>query len=280
MLKTHSARTYPPPFLLLPMQSAHIPHPVHPQLNINSTAPLGLEAIARRCAELGVTRVEMGMAHRGRLNVLHNVLRKPMGLICSEMEGAFSEVHVGDVKYHMGNQGKYSFFPSWVRREGGADDARAAAEPHDEDGILQLDLSLAPNPSHLEAVGPVVMGMVRAQQARLRSLRTDRDRQSRIMGLLIHGDAAFAALGGVYEALSLSGTPGYTSGGTVHVVINNQVGFTTVPREGRSGVHCTDIAKVIGAAVLHANADDPEAVWKACEIAAEFRQKFLVSLEW
>jgi len=241
----------------------------------------GLEALVRHAGEMGVSRIEMGMAHRGRLNVLHNVLGKPMGMICSEMDGAFSDVHVGDVKYHLGNEGRYKFFPSWMKREGGAQDTRhiedaegGTLSPQDHESVAEVAVSLAPNPSHLEAINPVVLGMVRAQQQRLRTLRTDQERRSKIMGLLIHGDASFSGLGSVFEALSLTNVPGYTVGGTVHVVINNQVGFTTLPRDSRSSLHPTDVAKSVGAAVLHANADDPEAVWQACEMALEFRAQF------
>ena len=236
----------------------------------------GLIAIARKSSELGVTRIELGMAHRGRLNVLHQLVGKDLGQICSEMEGQSSEVHVGDVKYHLGNMGTYTFLPSWAPREGGrTDELGLAGRPETRELARSVRLNLAPNPSHLEAISPVIAGMVRAQQARLRSLRTTEERMGRILGLIIHGDAAFSGLGSVYELLSMGSTDGYHTGGTIHVVVNNQVGFTTCPTQARSGVHATDLAKAVGAPILHANADDPEAVWRACEIAAEYRLKVL-----
>ena len=236
----------------------------------------GLIAIARKSSELGVTRIELGMAHRGRLNVLHQLVGKDLGQICSEMEGQSSEVNVGDVKYHLGNMGTYTFLPSWAPREGGrTDELGLAGRPETRELARSVRLNLAPNPSHLEAISPVIAGMVRAQQARLRSLRTTEERMGRILGLIIHGDAAFSGLGSVYELLSMGSTDGYHTGGTIHVVVNNQVGFTTCPTQARSGVHATDLAKAVGAPILHANADDPEAVWRACEIAAEYRLKVL-----
>ncbi|CAG9461158.1 unnamed protein product [Pedinophyceae sp. YPF-701] len=229
----------------------------------------GLEALLTRCRELGVTRVEMGMAHRGRLNVLHNVLQKPMGMICSEMNGDFSEFHVGDVKYHMGEEAtllvrrspEARYFSGRMIQH--ADERAGGAE-------RTLTLSLAPNPSHLEAVSPVILGMVRAQQTRMK----EHVGRQAMMGLLVHGDAAFSGLGSVMETLNLSDVPGFSTGGTVHIVINNQVGFTTVPSVARSALHCTDIAKTTGAAILHANADDPDGVAFCCEVAAEFRSQF------
>ncbi|KAL3139978.1 hypothetical protein ABBQ38_004265 [Trebouxia sp. C0009 RCD-2024] len=209
---------------------------------------VGLDTLVARCAQQGVRRIELGMPHRGRLNVLCNILKKPPGALYGEMEGGQSEFHVGDVKYHMGQSASLQY----ANEEGG--------------GTSPVRLSIAPNPSHLEFIGPVVLGMVRAEQTRLQDTAREK-----VMGLLIHGDAAFAGLGVVAETLQLADTPGFTTGGTIHVIINNQVGFTTAPADGRSSPHCTDIAKTIGAPILHVNADDPEAVVAACCIAADWR---------
>ncbi|KAK9810028.1 hypothetical protein WJX72_003602 [[Myrmecia] bisecta] len=212
----------------------------------------GMAALVERCAEHGIQRMEVGMPHRGRLNVLCNILGKSPGALYGEMEGRQSQFHVGDVKYHLGQSASLTF-----PRNG------------DAGGAAEIRLSIAPNPSHLEAVDPVVLGMVRAEQTRLADTQ-----RSRVMGLLIHGDAAFAGLGIVTECLQLSNVPGFTTGGTIHLIINNQVGFTTAPSDGRSSPHPTDVAKTIGAPILHANADDPEAVVHACVIAADWRAHF------
>ncbi|DBA67070.1 hypothetical protein WJX79_005030 [Trebouxia sp. C0005] len=213
---------------------------------------VGLETLVARCAQHGVCRIELGMPHRGRLNVLCNILKKPPGALYGEMEGGQSEFHVGDVKYHLGQSASLDF----AAEEGG----KASG---------QVRVSIAPNPSHLEFIGPVVLGMVRAEQTRLQDTA-----KQRVMGLLIHGDAAFAGLGVVAETLQLADTPGFSTGGTIHLIINNQVGFTTAPADARSSPHCTDIAKTIGAPILHVNADDPEAVVEACRIAADWRAEF------
>ncbi|GMH36461.1 hypothetical protein BSKO_04329 [Bryopsis sp. KO-2023] len=211
----------------------------------------GMRTIIQRCGEHGVSKVEIGIAHRGRLNILCNLLEKPLGAVCREMDGQQSQLHVGDVKYHLGRSGTLHYMSH-------------------EDGIPRsVKLSVAPNPSHLEAVNPVIVGMVRAQQQGLNDVA-----RKKVMGLLVHGDAAFSGLGVVAETLQLSDVPGFTTGGVIHVVINNQIGFTTLPMHARSGPHATDVVKMISAPVLHANADDPEAVWEACTIAADWRAKF------
>ena len=208
-----------------------------------------MDAVVERSAKHGVREVVVGMPHRGRLNVLANILNKPYGMIFGEFEGDMPPESVGgdgDVKYHLGFSANHE-----------------SSEQH------VVHLTLTPNPSHLEAVDPVVEGRVRAKQRRFR----DRDRK---LGLpmLIHGDAAFAGQGLVAETLNLSQLPGYRTGGTVHIVVNNQIGFTTAPNEGRSTRYCTDVAKMIEVPVFHVNGDDPEAVVYVGELALDFRQTF------
>jgi 2-oxoglutarate dehydrogenase E1 component len=208
-----------------------------------------LEAIIQRGAELGVKEFVLGMAHRGRLNVLTNVMGKPFSAIFSEFQGnPANPEHVqgsGDVKYHLGTSGDREF------------DGR------------RVHLSLTANPSHLEAVNPVVLGKVRAKQRQ----RGDTERNE-VVGLLIHGDAAVAGQGVVAETCVMSELKGYRTGGTVHFVINNQIGFTTAPAYARSGIYCSDVAKTNQAPIFHVNGDDPEAVLHVCRVAMEFRQEF------
>ncbi len=211
-----------------------------------SLIPL-LENLIQRAGANGVQEIVMGMAHRGRLNVLVNVLGKLPKELFSEFEGKHaSDLSSGDVKYHLG-------FSSDINTPGGP-----------------VHLTLAFNPSHLEIVNPVVEGSVRARQQR----RADRDGKQ-VLPVLIHGDAAFAGQGVVMETMALSQTRGYRTGGTVHVVVNNQIGFTTSdPRDTRSSIYCTDIAKMIEAPVFHVNGDDPESVLLVVEAALDFRMKF------
>ncbi|UCE30491.1 MAG: 2-oxoglutarate dehydrogenase E1 component, partial [Burkholderiales bacterium] len=206
-----------------------------------------MDEIVQRAGTQGVQEMVIGMAHRGRLNVLVNVLGKMPKDLFAEFEGrSRGELGSGDVKYHMG-------FSSDVSTAGGP-----------------IHLSLAFNPSHLEIVNPVVEGSTKARQDR----RGDGN-GSQVMSLLVHGDAAFAGQGVVMETLNLAQTRGYGTGGTVHVVINNQIGFTTSdPRDSRSTLYCTDVAKMIEAPLLHVNGDDPEAVVFAAQIALDFRMTF------
>ncbi len=208
-----------------------------------------LEAIIKYGGQMGVTEITVGMAHRGRLNVLSNVMGKPYRAIFSEFAGgATNPADVGgsgDVKYHLGTSSDREF-----------------------DGI-KVHLSLVPNPSHLEAVDPVVLGKSRAVQ----TMAGDKHGDS-VLPFLIHGDAAFAGQGIVWECLGFSGLPGYGTGGCIHFVINNQVGFTTSPQFARSSPYCSDVAKGIQAPILHVNGDDPEAVTFACKLAIEYRQQF------
>ena len=197
----------------------------------------------------GVEEIVMGMAHRGRLNVLANFLQKPLSVLFNE----FSENYVpdlvcgdGDVKYHLGYE---------TRRE-----IEGAS----------VNIFLAPNPSHLEAVNSVVEGMARARQR----LIGNTDKRDRVLPILLHGDAAFAGQGSVAEVLNFSQLPGYRTGGTIHIVINNQIGFTTMPSDARSSVYCTDIAKMIEAPIFHVNGDSPLEVAYVTGLALEFRQKF------
>jgi 2-oxoglutarate dehydrogenase E1 component len=208
-----------------------------------------LDALVEKAAPLGVKELVMGMAHRGRLNVLSNILRKPYQEIFAEFEDNFLPESIdgdGDVKYHLG------FSSDYLTSRGET-----------------IHLSVTPNPSHLEAVNPVVEGRTRAKQRFFGD--TGRNRG---VPLLIHGDAAFAGQGIVAETLNLAYLPGYTTGGTLHIVINNQIGFTTSPKDARSTTYCTDVAKMIQAPIFHVNAEDPEAAVFATELAIEFRQTF------
>jgi 2-oxoglutarate dehydrogenase E1 component len=209
-----------------------------------------LHEIIRTAAASGVSEIVIGMPHRGRLNVLANIVRKPLVALFSEFAGAsFKPDDVqgsGDVKYHLGTS-------TDVEIEG-----------------RMVHLSLQPNPSHLEAVDPVVVGKVRARQDMAGDVKARRS----VMGILMHGDAAFAGQGLVYETLAMSQLIGYRTGGTVHLIVNNQIGFTTVPAHAFSGLYCTDVAKAIQAPILHVNGDNPEAVVWCAQTAAEFRQTF------
>ncbi|RAU23935.1 2-oxoglutarate dehydrogenase E1 component [Paramagnetospirillum kuznetsovii] len=208
-----------------------------------------LEQILKRGSQLGMEEVVLGMAHRGRLNILANFMKKPYQAIFSEFQGNAANPEdvqgSGDVKYHLGTSADRDF-----------------------DGKI-VHLSLMPNPSHLEVVGPVVVGKVRAKQTQ----KHDEDR-SKVMGIILHGDAAFAGQGVVPETLLLSQLKGYATGGTMHIIINNQIGFTTAPQYSRSGPYSSDVAKGHQAPVFHVNADDPEAVVHIARIATEFRQEF------
>ncbi len=208
-----------------------------------------LETILMRAAELDVRETVIGMAHRGRLNVLANVMQKPLEAIFHEFQGGASTPDEiggsGDVKYHLGT-----------------------STDREIQGV-SMHLSLVPNPSHLEAVDPVVVGKVRSSQHQ----RGDVNR-CHVLGLLLHGDAAFAAQGVVAETLQLSELEGYETGGTVHLIINNQIGFTTNPMAARSSPYPSDLAKAVQAPIVHVNGDDPEAVVQAAAFAMEFRQIF------
>ena len=209
----------------------------------------GLEQILKRGTQLGVKEVVIGMPHRGRLNVLANVMNKPFAAIFSEFQGMSAKPEdvqgSGDVKYHLGTSADREF-----------------------DG-KQVHLSLTANPSHLEAVDPVVVGKVRAKQRQ----RGDRERR-KVLGLLMHGDAAFGGQGIVAETFGLSDIKGYRTGGTMHVVVNNQIGFTTNPGATRTSRYPTEIAKMAQAPIFHVNGDDVEAVVHVARIAAEFRHEF------
>lgn len=217
-----------------------------------ATVP-AIEQILKVGGKLGVQQVVLGMAHRGRLNILVNVMHKPFTAIFSEFQGNSpnpDEVEgSGDVKYHLGTSADREF-----------------------DGNV-VHLSLTANPSHLEVVDPVVLGKVRAKQGQL-----DDTARKKVMGLLLHGDAAFAGQGVIAECFGFSQIEGYTTGGTLHFVVNNQIGFTTTPQYSRSGLYCTDIAKMVEAPIFHVNGDDAEAVIHCARIATEFRQEFGVDV--
>src|SRR5881227_2585596 len=211
---------------------------------------VALETILHKSPDGGVEEICMGMAHRGRLNVLANFLRKSLKVIFTE----FSENYIpdlvagdGDVKYHLGYQA--------VRR------LASGAE---------IEIRLSSNPSHLEAVDPVVEGKARARQR----IRGDTEHRKKVLPLLVHGDAAFIAQGIVAETLNLSQLHGYSTGGTIHVVVNNQIGFTTLPKDARSSPYSTDVAKMIEAPIFHVNGDDPLAVKFVSDMAFDFRQRF------
>ena len=208
-----------------------------------------MEQIIKRGGGLGVEEIVIGMPHRGRLSVLANVMNKPYRAIFNEFQGgSFKPEDVdgsGDVKYHLG-----------------------ASSDREFDGN-EVHLSLTANPSHLEAVNPVVIGKARAKQDQL----NDSDR-TKVLPILLHGDAAFAGQGVVAECFGLSGLRGHRTGGTIHIVVNNQIGFTTAPHFSRSSPYPTDIAMMVEAPIFHVNGDDPEAVVHAAKVATEFRQKF------
>ncbi|MEY3658534.1 MAG: hypothetical protein RL425_1295, partial [Pseudomonadota bacterium] len=211
-----------------------------------------LESFIKHGGAQGVREIVIGMPHRGRLNVLANVMAKPYRIIFHEFSGGSANPDdvggSGDVKYHLGTSTDREF-----------------------DGI-KVHMSLVPNPSHLEAVDPVVLGKVRANQ----TFRDDigKGKHTQVLPVLLHGDAAFAGQGIVWECLGFSGIRGYNTGGCIHFIVNNQVGFTTSPQFARSSPYPSDVAKGVQAPILHVNGDDPEAVTFACKMAVEFRQTF------
>ena len=208
-----------------------------------------LDELLERAAEVGVQEAVIGMAHRGRLTVLANLLSKSMAQIFGEFEGNVDPEMAqgsGDVKYHLGASG--------IQRTTSGREIR---------------VSLSPNPSHLEAVDPVVEGIVRAKQTHM----GDTKRQ-KVLPILVHGDAAFAGQGVVAETLQLSQLKGYTTGGTIHLIINNQLGFTSTPEEARSSTYCTDVARTVQAPIFHVNGDDPDACVRAIQVAFDFRMRF------
>jgi len=240
----------------------HTRYPGHKRFSLQGGETLipAIHALVELAPELDVQEIVFGMAHRGRLNVLATILDKSYDMIFSEFEGQVlpdSFGGDGDVKYHLG------FSSSHVNANG-----------------KPVHITLTANPSHLEAVDPVVLGRARAKQRQLHLMRGGSafnaeamDRRG-VLPLLIHGDAAFAGQGLVAETLNMSQLKGYSVGGTIHFVINNQIGFTTDPRDARSTAYCTDIAKAVEAPIFHVNGDDPEAVVYIMELALRFRQEF------
>ncbi len=228
----------------------HVKYPGTKRFGLDGgeSAICALETVIRTGAPLGIEEIVLGMPHRGRLNVLANVMGKPYAAIFSEFQGGAVQDDVlgsGDVKYHLGTSTDRQI------------------------GDRRVHLSLTANPSHLEAVNPVVFGKVRAKQRQ----QGDLDR-SRIMGVLFHGDAAFAGQGVVHEGLEMSELKGYRTGGTIHIIVNNQIGFTTSPTSARSSPYCSDVARGVQAPIFHVNGDDPIAVTHVARLATEFRQRF------
>lgn len=211
---------------------------------------LALDTLVQNSERRGIKEIVMGMAHRGRLNVLANVLNKPLDVIFNEFQGNFAPDSVGgngDVKYHLGYR-----------------NVRKTATGY------EVEINLAANPSHLEAVDPVVEGKARARQRVL----DDTAYRKKVVPVLIHGDAAFIGQGVVAEVFNMSQLPGYCTGGTIHFVVNNQIGFTTLPADSRSSEYCTEIAKMVDAPIFHVNGEDPIAVMEMAKIALEFRHEF------
>ena len=210
-----------------------------------------LDAILERAADDGLDSAVLGMSHRGRLNVLDNIVGKSHDQLFREFEGYVDPESIqgsGDVKYHLGQQGTFT------SRDG-----------------QEIPIRLAANPSHLEAVDPVVEGMARA---RMDQIPYNYDRRFPVLPILMHGDAAFAGQGVVAETLNLALIKGYRVGGTIHVIVNNQLGFTTPPESARSSEYCTDIAKAAQAPIFHVNGDDPEACVRVARLAYAYRQRF------
>ena len=215
----------------------------------SETIIASLDYLLNCAANENVTEIILGMAHRGRLNVLANIIGKSMSAIFSEFEGYIDPVSAqgsGDVKYHLGASGDYTTFNK-----------------------KKIKVSVASNPSHLEYVNPVVEGIVRAKQSRLKDIG-----KNQILPVLIHGDAAVAGEGIVAETLNLSQLHGYRTGGTIHIIINNQIGFTTSPIDARSSFYASDVAKMIQAPIFHVNGDDPESTMLVTKLAFEYRMKF------
>ena len=233
-------------------QFLHVKYPGTKRFGLDGGEALipALEQILKRGSQLGVEEVVIGMPHRGRLNVLANVMNKPFSAIFSEFQGNSAKPDdvegSGDVKYHLGTSADREF-----------------------DG-KKVHLSLNANPSHLELVNPVVVGRVRAKQRQL----GDHEDRRRVMGLLMHGDAAFSGQGLVAETFELSDIKGYRTGGTIHFVVNNQIGFTTNPSQIRKSPYPTEMGKIVQAPIFHVNGDDVEAVLHVCRVATEFKQQF------
>lgn len=207
-----------------------------------------LKQIIDESSKVGVESFIMGMAHRGRLNVLSNVCRKPLKTLLSQFNGLVAEDQgSGDVKYHLG---------TYIDRFN-----RVSSKPS--------KLAIIANPSHLEAVCSLVVGRVKAEQFYRGDSAGDK-----VMGILIHGDASNAGQGIVYEVSHLSDLRDFKTGGTIHIVVNNQIGFTTDPRFSRSSRYCTDVQKVVDGPIFHVNADDPESVIQVCNAASKYRNKF------
>ena len=211
----------------------------------------GVKACIDSLSEAGITQVVLGMNHRGRTLALAKIVNKPMEVIFAELSGkatkeAQSWGNLGDVQYHLG----------------------ASCQAEMKEGRV-MQINLLPNPSHLESVNPVVAGRVRAEQ-----FYKDDLEHSTVCAIQVHGDSSYSGQGVVYETMQMSKLKEFSTGGQIHFILNNQIGFTTPPMESRSSLYCTDLAKTIQAPIIHVNADDVEAVTRVCKIAAEFRMKF------
>ncbi|MGH2900841.1 MAG: thiamine pyrophosphate-dependent enzyme, partial [Solirubrobacteraceae bacterium] len=228
----------------------HTKYPGTKRFSLEGSEPLipMLDAVLTHTARLGAIECVLGLAHRGRLTTLESILRRPGRDLFAQFEDVEPEKAMGggDVKYHLG----------------------FSTDRTDPEGH-SMHVSMAFNPSHLEAVDPVVIGRVRAKQIRHGDFE-----HRRVVGVLVHGDAAFAGQGLVPETLQLSGLPGYRTGGTVHIIVNNQVGFTASPAEQRSTPYCTDVAKMLECPIWHVNGEDPDALIRVVEIASEYRAQF------
>lgn len=223
----------------------------------------GLYGMFTRASALGVQHIELGMAHRGRLSVLANVMQKPLSMLFDEFNDDGSTAYVSDVKYHLGARASIYFGTKNIAK------GLAGNDVVNTDAKRDLVLSLVPNPSHLELVNAVVLGKTRAVQHFLK----DRDR-NKAMAVMIHGDASFSGQGITAEVLELSNLPDYTTGGSLHIIINNQIGFTTDPHISRSSLHPTGAATAVGAPVFHVNGDDVDNTIRVFQLAAEYRQRF------
>ncbi len=249
-----------------------------------------LRTVLRAAATLGVSHVELGMAHRGRLNVLANILGKKSPLF-AHFDDKTMGISMGDVKYHLGTMSTLKFAPfpyphvpkptaksspttatsaSATSASSSSSDQSHKQQQHQQQQLLSLDVSLSANPSHLEWVDPVVMGRARACQHYLPPGASPLS----VLGVLVHGDASVTGQGLVAETLELSALRDYSVQGMVHVIVNNQIGFTTSPTRARSAIHPSDVAKAVGAPVFHVNADDPDAVVAVTALTVQFRMRF------
>lgn len=231
----------------------------------------GLVALVERASEQKCESIVLGMAHRGRLNVLSNIFQKPFGAIVSEMKDDKESFMVGDVRYHLGLKSRVQ-----VPMRDLTDVEESKEQAKNKKNARSIELEILPNPSHLEMVNAVVAGVTRGKQFKISPHTNGHgdNARNKVIPLVIHGDASFSGLGQNPEVMTLQTLFDYTTGGTIHVIINNQIGFTTLPRRARSSPHPSDVSKGFNTPIFHVNADDPEAIKNAMEIAIDYRQKF------